>query len=242
MVTWSRMYPRRLFWICLLGALAATPAHAEADSDGGGNHAFIPEFDAYLSLTDTARVFLLADVTRTTPQDTTNGEVGVHLDYTLMPLLRKSLREGNWERDRYLWMRVGYRREWNIEGKPSEAAENRLLLQVTMRSELPNDVWLENRAGIDFRDIGGARSNRYRYRINVEREFTASGTIFVPYARAEFYYDTRYDAWSQQVYQVGAEIELSRSWRIEPYLGLQKNTRPSVDTVNQVGLILKYYH
>lgn len=236
------MYARWLFWICLLGALATPPVHAEADREGTGNHAFTPEFDAYLKLTDVARVFLLADVTRYTPQDKTKGEVGVHLDYTLMPLLRTSLREANWERERYLWMRVGYRHEWNIGGDPSEASENRILLQMTMRSELPNDVWLENRAGIEFRDIGGARSNRYRYRISVEREFTVWGTTFVPYARAEFSYDTRYDAWSQQVYQVGAEIELSRSWRIEPYLGLQKNTQPSANTVNQFGLILKYYH
>jgi hypothetical protein len=238
----SRMYARLPFWIGLVGVLAATAPHAEADSDSSGNHAFIPEFDAYLNVSDVARVFLLADVTRATPQDTTSGEVGVHLDYTLKPVLRKSLREANWERDRYLWMRVGYRHEWNIEGNPSEASENRLLIQMTGRSELPNDVWLENRVGVDFRDIGGARSNRYRYRINIERELTASGTIFVPYARAEFYYDTRYDAWSQQVYQVGAEIELSSNWRIEPYLGLQKTTQPSANTVNQLGLILKYFH
>lgn len=234
---------RLLPWTCLAAALVASPACAEADAETRGNHAFIPEFDAYIRLSEQARLFLLADATRSTPQDSTDGEFGIHFDYTLKPLLRKELRDADWERNRYLWMRVGYRREWNIEGKPSEATENRLVLELTARSELANDFWLVNRAHIDFRDVGGTHSNRYRYRIGVEKEFaTSGGTVFVPYARAEFYYDTRYDAWSRQLYTVGAEIELGKTWRLEPYLGYQKNTRPSPDSVSQLGLILKYYH
>ena len=242
MVAPSTMGARLLAWIGLVGVLPAAPAHAEADGSASGNHAYIPEFDAYLKLSDRARVFLLADATRSTPQDTTDGEVGIHLDYTLEPWLRSSLREADWERERYVWMRVGYRREWNIEGRPAQPAENRIVLELTTRSELPRQVWLVNRLHIDFRDMAGSWSNRYRYRIGIEKEFaTAGGTAFVPYARAEFYYDTRYDAWSRQVYQVGVDIDLSRSWRIEPYVALQKNIQPTSDTVNQLGLVLKYY-
>jgi Protein of unknown function (DUF2490) len=240
----KKLLGRLPWWLCLMGALAAPPARAEADAESAGNSQVIPEFDAYVKLSNQARLFLLADVTRSTPQDSTDGELGIHFDYTLKPLLRKALRDEDWERDRYFWVRVGYRHEWNIEGKPSEAVENRIVLELTARSELPDDVWLVNRVHIDFRDIGGTHSNRYRYRIGVEKEFaTSGGTAFDLYARAEFFYDTRYDAWSRQVYQLGTEIRLSKSWRFEPYLALQKNTRPpSADTVNQLGLILKYFY
>jgi hypothetical protein len=64
----------------------------------------------------------------------------------------------------------------------------------------------------------------------------------VPYAQAEFSYDTRFDAWTQQVYQFGAEIELTKRWRIEPYYARQKNTRSSPALTDRLGLVLKYYH
>ena len=38
----------------------------------------------------------------------TEGEVGVHLDVPLKPILRRELRQANWERD-HLWVRFGYR-------------------------------------------------------------------------------------------------------------------------------------
>ena len=229
-------------WICLGAAVAAPSVRAEAETNRGGNRQFTPEFDAYVKLSDQARLFFLADVTRSTPQDSTDGEVGIHFDYTLKPLLRTQLRDADWERERYLWVRVGYRHQWNIEGNSSAAAENRIVLEATARSELANEVWLVNRAHVDLRDVGGTRSTRYRYRIGVEREFTTSGgTVLVPYARAEFYYEPRYHGWNRRVYQLGAEIELSKSWRFESYVGLQKNTQPASDTVMQLGLVLKYY-
>jgi hypothetical protein len=56
-----------------------------------------------LQARDRARVFLLADVSRVSPDDVSNGELGIHLDYTLMPILRPALRDAEWERNRYLW-------------------------------------------------------------------------------------------------------------------------------------------
>jgi hypothetical protein len=95
---------------------------------------------------------------------------------------------------------------------------------------------------LDLRDIQGESSQRYRLRVGIEREFTANGVVFVPYAQAEAFYDTRYDSWNRQLYQFGAEVELTKQWRIEPYYARQNDTRPSDSHVNRVGLILKYYH
>ena len=41
---------------------------------------------------------------------------------------------------------------------------------------------------------------------------------------------------------MGAEVELARQWRIEPYYARQAGKLPSPGAVDRVGLVLKYYH
>jgi len=66
--------------------------------------------------------------------------------------------------------------------------------------------------------------------------------VMVPYAQAEIFYDTRFDCWNRQLYQAGAEIELAKRWRIEPYLARQNDSRSTSGNVDRAGLVLKYYH
>jgi hypothetical protein len=42
-------------------------------------------------------------------------------------------------------------------------------------------------------------------------------------------------------YQVGAEIELTKRWRIEPYFALQEDTKFTANLTDRLGLIRKYY-
>jgi len=238
-----RMRPPARFELPLLvAALVAAPAWAEGDSEASGSHELVPEFNGYFKLDDRSRLFLLADVSRVSPDDVTNGELGVHFDYTLMPILRPGLRDAEWERNRYLWVRVGIRRLGSIDGRDDGTRETRLLLEVTARFELPAAAWLVNRVRWDLRDVDGTHSNRYRYRIGVEKELKLAGTTpIVPYAQAEWFYDTRFDAWSRQRYQLGAEVELDKSWRIEPYYAYDKDKFPSAKGLSRLGLVLKYY-
>src|SRR6185369_11563170 len=145
----TRIHPRVIWLGCaVVAAMAARPACAESDSEGSGpNRAreVVPEFNAYFKLGDRARVFLLADISRVSPDDVSNGELGIHFDYTLMPILRPALRDAEWERNRYLWVRIGIRRLGSIVGRDDGFRESRLLLEATARFELAGEVWLVNR-------------------------------------------------------------------------------------------------
>jgi hypothetical protein len=224
-------------WVLFaLGALVL-PARA-ADN----TREFVPEVNAFVRLSEKTRLFLLGDITRNLTTDKSEGELGAHLDLTLMPALRPQLNEANWVRDRYLWARVGYVVLSTPDSRSSGPKERRGILEITGRVPLPNEVWLVNRARVDLRDLAGEPSSqRYRLRLGIEREFTAGGTAIVPYAQAEVFYDTRYDTWNRQLYQFGAEIELAKQWRIEPYYARQNDTRPSTAHVDRVGLVLKYF-
>jgi hypothetical protein len=87
-----------------------------------------PEAQAFFKLGERVRLHLLADVTYAprswTPDETASdseAETGAHLDLTLKPMLRPRVRTRNWERERYLWARVGYDYLWE-PGDPRSRA------------------------------------------------------------------------------------------------------------------------
>ena len=49
-------------------------------------------------------------------------------------------------------------------------------------------------------------------------------------------------AWSRERYEAGAEITLSKHWRIEPYVARQRDDQPSAARLDTFGANLKYFH
>lgn len=226
----------RILLTLVVFAALFEPARAEDHQDE-----FVPEIDVFIKLSKQIRLYLLGDVTQAFSPNFTDGELGAHLDFTLKPILRRELREGNWERDRYLWVRAGYVVSGDLDDRDDGSTTHMILLEATTRLELPGELWLVNRARVDFRDIDGETSQRYRLRLGVEREFRVCGVVMVPYAQAEIFYDTRFDSWNRQLYQAGVEIELTKHWRIEPYVARQNDSRSASGNLNIIGLVLKTY-
>ena len=221
----------------IVAGLTIVPGRAGA---GDTRTEFVPEVNAYVALNERVRLFLLADLTQGLSETTTDGEVGVHLDVTLKPIFRPRLREADWERDRYLWIRVGYQLIGSLDDDQAPR-EHRGILEATGRMPLAPDFWLANRVRFDLRDIDGEFSTRIRDRITLERELVVGGVTLVPYVSAEVFYDTRFGAWNRQSYQGGVEIEISKSWRIEPYYARQEDQRSAPAHLDRFGLVLKYY-
>jgi hypothetical protein len=226
-------------------AVRAVPAPA-AESDQ-----FWPEVDAFVGLGDRTRLFLLATGSIADPAGGDGGtqfqdmQLGVHLDVTLAPRLRPQLLKGDWHRNRYLWMRIGYRygRSLGSADDSNPYRENRGIFELTARTQ-PLAAGLEviGRFRWDARDVDDHYSNRYRLRLQVEKAFDWSGRAVVPFANAETFYDTRFDTWTRQRYQLGAEFELDQSWRLEPSLYRQNDSRSEPARVNALGMVLKYFH
>jgi hypothetical protein len=184
---------------------------------------FVPELNAFLGLSQDLRLFLLGDLTQNLSEPTTDGEVGVHLDITLKPILRRRLREADWERDRYLWIRLGFQLLGNLDDVDHGFSERRGVFEMTARLPLLSSTWLVSRSRVDLRDLDGEFSSRIRHRLGVEHELTLGGTALVPYAQAE------------------VEIELTKHWRIEPYYARQEDQRSSPRHLDRFGFVLKTY-
>ncbi|MET3654771.1 hypothetical protein [Dyella japonica] len=205
---------------------------------------FLPEVDSFLKLSEVSRLYLNSQVTIVRPNGVTQTEAGANFDITLTPIFRRHLRTDDWEHDRYLWMRVGY----EVYGSPDDEGhgptERRGVVEGTAQARLSTlyRVWIVSRLRVDFRDIGGSFSKRYRFRLVVEKEMRGgNGKTIVPYIRAETLYDTRYNAWNRQIYTAGIEIEATRHWRLEPYVSRQYDSHSPTANVDQIGVQLKAY-
>ena len=235
----------------IAGVFLATLLFAGAPARAEDRNEFWPELNAYLKVNDRTRLFLQAAFTWAEKTPSPSGPTryedslyGAHVDYALTPVLRQHLREEDWARNRYLWIRVGYaytRSNGDAE-KTDHFREKRGVFELNGRTlPLAADLEFTARLRLDARDRNDQDSQRYRVRLGVERSFDVGGHVVVPYVTAENSYDSRYSTWNRQLYQSGAEVEISRSWRIEPYLALQKDSRSEPSTTRIVGLALKFY-
>ena len=122
------------------------------------------------------------------------------------------------------------------------APEDRGIVSLQARAYLPAGILAEGRARADLRWIDGDYSTRYRFRLEVNREFIVRERAVTPYFQAEAFYDTRFDGWARELYQVGVEIQLTRHVRLEPYLARQLDTLPASSGVYAIGVVARWYY
>src|SRR6185312_10931812 len=101
--------------VCLLVVvLALFPAPGDAQSSDArssdARQEFWPGIDLYVNLNEQSRFFMKYSATRENHlDDYADGQVGGYLDFYLLPLVRKRLRElPDAARDKFLMFRIGY--------------------------------------------------------------------------------------------------------------------------------------
>lgn len=227
----------------LLAVLSALPVFATV-SHAADSEEFWPEAEVYYGLSKNRRLVLDSSYAKGLESDSESLSLSAFLDKSLMPIRRTELRSQDWQRDRYLWMRVGYTRVFDAEQgsatKPQEA-EDRGVIAISARAPLSGGVWLEARVRADLRWIGGDYSTRYRGRLEANRQFIVRRHPLLPYVSYEWYYDTRYGCWSRTQWKAGSELTLSKHLRFEAYVAGQKDTEPNKDSLLAFGLVAKLY-
>ena len=201
-----------------------------------------PEASLYRQLDETTRLYLDLSNAKGKEASVKTSDATAAVDVSIMPVYRAHLQSQDWQRNRYLWARLGYTRVGKVSVGTRELSENRGVASLQARVPLPADVWLEGRARADLRWISGDYSTRYRLRIDASREFKAFERAVVTYANAEWFYDTRYDAHTRSLYQAGVELTLTRHFRLETYLAWQYNLQPEEDSLRALGLVAKWYY
>lgn len=236
--------PGRRLLPALLLALAAA-----ADAAPPTSYEFWPELNAYQRLGERSRLMLSAAGTRAMEADLDNrilavqdAQFTINFDYTLAPVLRRDVPEAEWSKNRLLWTRLGF--EYGTSGSSGADAFRSYTGIVELNGRYPagESAWLTNRVRVDFRNINGTPSQRYRLRLGAEWDAEVQGHPVAPYTSIEALYDTRFERWSRLTLKVGLETPIGGNWRVEPYLALQMN-KPAdeLSRVLALGLTFKVY-
>jgi len=97
-----------------------------------------------------------------------------------------------------------------------------------------------NRADLDW--LSGTFSWQYRNRVQFERTVRISSYHLSPYASAEFFYQSRYEKWSDTAIYAGCLFPIGRHVEFNPYYEHQNQTgRSPNQQLNQLGLMLNLY-
>jgi hypothetical protein len=202
-----------------------------------------PEANLYERLGPAARLYFVAAwATGGKEALTRTLDLAGHLDLTLKPFFLPSLAKEDWRSKKYLWARVGYDHVFKVESGAPGTPEDRGIVSLLARGYLPAGILAEGRARADLRWIGGDYSTRYRLRLEVNREFIVRDRSITPYVQAEAFYDTRFDGWARQLYQVGAEVQLTEHFRVEPYVARQLDTLPADSGLYALGFVVRWYY
>jgi hypothetical protein len=221
----------------LLGTVLSTSPRARA----ADSSELWPQLSAYVGLSEDTRLFLDSSYALGKESDLRTLELSAYLDVALAPVLRRELRQEDWQRARYLWARVGYSNIGKVSAGDVQEPERRGVLSVYARAPLPEQVWLEGRLRADLRWIGNDYSTRYRARLELSRDYTWLGRPLMSYVNAEVFYDTGYDDISRTLYQIGTEVTVDKGFRYELYLAWQADRLPVPESLLALGLVAKWY-
>ena len=205
---------------------------------------FWPELNGFVQLNERSRAFFDVAYALGKESDVKSGNLAAFLDVSLKPIarMRRDLLTDDWQRNKYLWARVGYDRIFEAtDSRGLEVVENRGVIALYGRVPLPAAAWLETRTRADFRWIGGDYSNRYRFRLDLSREFAVRDRAVVPYCNFEWLYDTRYDDWARTLLTLGAEVTMNDRFRWEVYVARQADRVPLEKDLDALGVVLKWY-
>jgi len=229
-------------WVAVGLASMSVAAHA----GGSITYEFWPEINAYVGLGERSRLMFSAAGTRAMEGEADgrslsvqDAQITLNLDYTLAPILRRDVPQAEWSKNRLLWARLGYEYGSSAHSGAESFRSQTGIVELNARYPMQGSLWLTSRMRVDFRDINGEASQRYRLRIGAEWDTLAFEHPIAPYTSVETLYDTRYQKWSRVTLKAGLETPIGGNWRIEPYLALQLN-RPDGELSRVLGLGLSF--
>jgi hypothetical protein len=201
-----------------------------------------PELDLYKQQSPLIRYYFAATYAEGKESQFRTLDAAAYADITLGTHLPISHQKADWQTKKYFWLRVGYDHIFKGDGDQKAAPEDRGIIALHARHFLPAGVFFEARLRADLRWIDGEYSERYRFRIELNRDFNLRHRVITPYLQAEWFDDTRYDGTSRELYQLGAEIGINQHFRVEPSIARQLDYLPNSSGLYALAFVARWYY
>lgn len=142
------------------------------------------------------------------------------------------------------WMaRIGVMEGWSLQDWGESYTEDMFYSEIHRRVPLKGSILMSHRIRTDFRWVGEEPefSYRFRYRIMMEKEFTAEHSSIVPYVNAEPFWDSRYSTFNRIRLIGGTTVSWGPRLALEGNFTYQYDSRSSVNNVYAMNIILHVF-
>jgi len=159
---------------------------------------FWPETDIWYRLNPSWRLSAFMPFTKYHESATRDFNIYLQIDYafgpTRTPFFNRRMDENKEQKLKGWLARGGYMTGWSLYDLGETYTEDMLFAEIHKRIPLKGEVLFSHRIRSDTRWIGqdAKFSYRLRYRIMIEKEFTAGRTAIIPYINVEPFWDSRY--------------------------------------------------
>lgn len=195
---------------------------------------FLPEINTYVRFDSNARFSFQAKQTRENGNPT-QGEIGPGIDFYWRPLKNLIRSPVDESKKRFILVSFGYR----YMPSANASTTNRMLMVATPRLPIRSRLVISDRNRGELNFNNGDLTERYRNRLQLEREITIRTYRPTPYANVEVFYDTRYHKWSSTAFDIGCQFPVRKHSEIDFYYEHQNysGTAPN-HQIDGVGLAL----
>jgi hypothetical protein len=177
-----------VLWFAAQGAVLADPPSKEV----------WPEIDTWLRLSPVWRASVLVPISENLDTNYREGNLILQVDFAFgkARFQRRLMDEARAGNMKLFLARGGYLGGKSLDDRGEAYTEYTVFGEMHQRIPVRRGLLVSHRLRTELRWLGKDShelSTRWRYRLMVEKEFTAGRASIVPYANAEAYYDSRYD-------------------------------------------------
>jgi hypothetical protein len=222
---------------CLAGAVARA---------GEPTLEFWPEIDVWWRLSPAWRLSLFVPISENIESGYREGNLILQADCVWGVARKGKTRlfdEARAAQMRRYLVRGGYLGGSSLDDDGEAYTERTAFGELHARTPIKGGILLSQRLRTELRWLGKGSdlSNRWRYRLQAEKEFEAGRASIVPYANVEPYYDSRYDTVNRIRVIPGASVSWSRWWAAEGNVTYQYDSRSSTTHLLALNVILHVY-
>jgi len=164
-------------------------------------------------------------------------KVGVGISFRVKPIFKRLLDAADSDKQHLLVWGAIY--EYSRASEQDETSiEHRLMLDATLRYDLPKKFLLSNRNRFEFRWVNGDYPLRYRNRPDLKRSFKLFKRNITPYVAAELFWDQRYKKLNIFKFSSGVQVPVFRRTSIDFFYERQHCTTCATENTNIFGLNL----
>ena len=142
--------------------------------------------------------------------------------------------------NKYLTVVPSYRAVWSQPEEARQAFEHRYFIDLIPRLPLGKGFTILNRNRFERRDINHQWAWRYRNRPQIERVVKFHEHQLTPYLAAEFFYDSRSQAWSRKQFWAGMRVPVNSHLTFDLHYSRNLDQRARPQRWHVIGLMARF--